>query len=101
MEDCSVNIQDYAGFICTCVENIVLTTQVMKFQNPWINSQVRHMLCTLSLAFRSDNETEYKVVKCRLRKAITTAKRQNREKLVGFYCSADPGRMWQHPWAGL
>ncbi|XP_026003193.1 signal-regulatory protein beta-2-like [Astatotilapia calliptera] len=44
---------------------------------------------------RSSNEMEYKAVKYGLRKAITAAKRQYRGKLVGFYSSADPRRMWQ------
>ncbi|KAK0151122.1 hypothetical protein N1851_007759 [Merluccius polli] len=84
LEDSSVSIQDYAEYvtryISTCVHNIVPTIQVRKFPNqkPWINSQ-----------------REYKAVKCGLKKAITAAKRQYREKLDGFYSTADSGRMWQ------
>ena len=63
----------------------------MKFPNqkPWINSQVSHMLHARTLAFKSGNETEYKAAKYRLEKAITAAKRQIREKLEGFYSTAD------------
>ncbi|XP_037400811.1 uncharacterized protein LOC108414208 [Pygocentrus nattereri] len=100
-EDSSVSIQEYAehvsGYISTCVDYIVPTTQVKRFPNqkPWINSQVRHMLHARSLAYRSGNETEYKATKYRLRKVITAAKRQYREKLDGFYSTADSRQMWQ------
>uniref|UniRef100_G3NKI8 Neurotensin receptor 1 (high affinity) n=1 Tax=Gasterosteus aculeatus aculeatus TaxID=481459 RepID=G3NKI8_GASAC len=40
-------------------------------------------------------ETEYKAAKYRLRKAITAAKRQYREKLDGFYSTADSRQMWR------
>ena len=53
------------------------------------------MLHAHSTAFKSGNETEYKAAKYGLRRAITAAKRQYREKLDGFYSSADSGRMWQ------
>ncbi|KAK3537363.1 hypothetical protein QTP70_008821 [Hemibagrus guttatus] len=100
-EDFSVSIQDYAeyvtAYISTCVDNIIPTIQVRKFPNqkPWINSQVRHMLRARSFAFTSGNETEYKAAKYGLRKDITVAKRQYREKLDSFYSNADAGRMWQ------
>ncbi|KAK3562557.1 hypothetical protein QTP86_002036 [Hemibagrus guttatus] len=70
---------------------------IWKFPNqkPWINSQVRHMLRARSFAFTSGNETEYKAAKYGLRKDITVAKRQYREKLDSFYSNADAGRMWQ------
>ncbi|KAK2875601.1 hypothetical protein Q8A73_024029 [Channa argus] len=45
--------------------------------------------------FLSGNETEYKAAKYGLRKAITAAKRQYREKLDSFYSTTDSGRMWQ------
>ncbi|KAK2918358.1 hypothetical protein Q8A73_002729 [Channa argus] len=101
LEDSSVSVQDYAeyvtGYISTCVDNIVPTIQIRKFPNqkPWINSQVRQMLRTRSLAIRSSNETEYKAARYGLRKAITAAKRQYREKLDSFYSTTDSGRMWQ------
>ncbi|MCI4377016.1 hypothetical protein PGIGA_G00198560 [Pangasianodon gigas] len=101
LEDSSVCIQDYAeyvtGYISTCVDNIVPTIQVRKFPNqkPWINSQVRHMLRARSVAFATGNETEYKAAKYRLRRAITAAKRQYKEKLDSFYSTADARRMWQ------
>lgn len=53
------------------------------------------MLHARSLAFTSGNETEYKAAKYGLRKAITAAKRQYKEKLDSFYSTADAGRMWQ------
>ncbi|KAK2920685.1 hypothetical protein Q8A73_000170 [Channa argus] len=73
------------------------TIQIRKFPNqkPWINSQVCQKLRTRSLAFRSGNDTEYKAAKYGLRKAITAAKRQYREKLDSFYSTADSGRMWE------
>lgn len=95
LEDSSVSVQDYAeyvtGYISTCVDNIIPTIQVRKFPNqkPWINSQVRHMLRARSLAFTSGNKTEYKAAKYGLRKAITAATRQYREKLDSFYSNAD------------
>ncbi len=81
----------------TCVDNIVPTIQVRKFPNqkPWINTQVHHMLHARSLAFTSGNETEYKAAKYGLRRAITAAKRQYKEKLDSFYSTADAGWMWQ------
>ncbi|KAK2921577.1 hypothetical protein Q8A73_001062 [Channa argus] len=101
LEDSSISVQDYAeyvtGYISTCVDNIVPTILIRKFPNqkPWINSQVRQMLRTRSLAFRSGNETEYKAAKYGLRKAITAAKRQYREKLDSFCSTTDSGGMWQ------
>uniref|UniRef100_A0A8C8DGK4 Reverse transcriptase domain-containing protein n=1 Tax=Oryzias sinensis TaxID=183150 RepID=A0A8C8DGK4_9TELE len=53
------------------------------------------MLRARSTAFTSGNESEYKAAKYGLRKAITAAKRQYREKLDGFYSTADSGRMWR------
>ncbi len=53
------------------------------------------MLRARSLAFTSGNETEYKAAKYGLRKAITVAKRQYKEKLDSFYSTADAGQMWQ------
>ena len=101
LEDSSVSVQDYAeyvtGYISTCVDNIVPTIRVKKFPNqkPWINTQVRSMLRARSIAHTSGNEAEYKAAKYGLRKAITAAKRQYREKLDGFYSTADSGRMWR------
>jgi len=95
-EDFSVNVHDYAEYvtkyISTCVDNIIPTIKVRKFPNqkPWINSQVRYMLRAQSYAFASGIETKYG-----LRRAITAAKVQYREKLDSFYSTADAGRMWQ------
>ncbi|XP_060771612.1 E3 ubiquitin-protein ligase MARCHF8 [Neoarius graeffei] len=50
-------------------------------------------LCTprkLDRSLRSGNETEYKAAKYGLRKPSTAAQRQYREKLDGFYATADP-----------
>ncbi|GAA6084677.1 ubiquitin-protein ligase E3C-like [Tachysurus ichikawai] len=47
-----------------------------------------HQREACSLAFTSGNETEYKAAKYGLRKAITAAKRQYREKLDSFYSNA-------------
>ncbi|CAM4275437.1 unnamed protein product [Leuciscus chuanchicus] len=100
-EDLSVNIQDYTeyvtGYISTCADNIIPTIKVRKFPNqkPWINGQVRNMLHARSSAFASGNDTEYKAAKYGLRRAITAAKRNYREKLDSFYSTADSGWMWQ------
>ncbi|KAK3575518.1 hypothetical protein QTP86_029269, partial [Hemibagrus guttatus] len=53
------------------------------------------MLRARSFAFTSGNETEYKAAKYGLRRAITVAKRQYREKLDSFYSNADARWMWQ------
>ena len=101
LEDSSVSVQNYAeyvtGYISTCVDNIVSTIQVKKFPNqkPWINCRVRCMLHACTTVFIFGNQTEYKAAKCGLRRAITDAKRQYKEKLGGFYSSADFGQMWQ------
>ncbi|KAI3356730.1 hypothetical protein L3Q82_003409 [Scortum barcoo] len=59
-----------------------------------MNSQVRHMLHTRSLAFRSGDEMEYKSSKYKLRKTIKEAKQLYQQKLEGYY-STDARRMWQ------
>ena len=56
---------------------------------------VRHILHARSLAFKSGNETGYKVAMYQLEKAITEVKRPYREKLDSFYSTADYRRMWQ------
>ncbi|KAK3566076.1 hypothetical protein QTP86_025544 [Hemibagrus guttatus] len=100
-ENSSVSLQDYAeyvtGYNSTSVDNIIHIIQVRKFPNqkPWINSQECHMLHARSFAFISGNDTEYKSAKYGLRKAITMAKRQYREKLESFYSNAYAGWMWQ------
>ena len=97
--DSSISVEDYAetGYISTCVENIIPTTQVRRFPNqkPWVNREVLHLLRARSVAFRSGNDVEYRAVQYRLEKAIRAAKRQHREKTEDFYSNADPRRMWQ------
>lgn len=85
------------GYISTGVDNIVSIIQIRRFPNqkPWMNSQVRKMLCVRSLAFRSGNTEEYIAAKYKLRETIMKAKRQYREKIESFYSTADARWMWQ------
>ncbi|KAI4881784.1 hypothetical protein NFI96_011481, partial [Prochilodus magdalenae] len=100
-EDCTVDLGDYASgvtsYINTCIETIVPTKRCRTYRNqkPWINCDVRSMLCARSTAFLSGNAEDYKRARYDLRRSIRQAKRQYRVKLEGCYTSPDSRRMWQ------
>ncbi|KAK3514745.1 hypothetical protein QTP70_029693 [Hemibagrus guttatus] len=100
-EDSTVDLEEYAaavtGYISTGTENIIPTKHCKIYPNdkPWINCEVRAMLCARSTAFVSGDIGEYKKARYNLCKSIRKVKRDYSLRLEGYYTTADSRRMWQ------
>ncbi|KAI3351335.1 hypothetical protein L3Q82_005879 [Scortum barcoo] len=75
------------GYIGKCIDDVVprITVQTFPNQKPWVNGEVCAKLKARTDAYNSGDLEEYRKSRYALRRAISSAKRQYRDKVESHY----------------
>ncbi|KAI3357562.1 hypothetical protein L3Q82_015515 [Scortum barcoo] len=71
-----------------------ITVQTFPNQKPWVNGEVRAKLKAWTDAYSSGDLEEYRKSRYALRRAISSAKRQYRDKVESHYKGSNTRSMW-------
>ncbi|KAI3354592.1 hypothetical protein L3Q82_019091 [Scortum barcoo] len=84
------------GYIGKCIDDVVprITVQTFPNQKPWVNGEVRAKLKARTDAYNSGDLEEYRKSRYALRRAISSAKRQYRDKVESHYKGSNTRSMW-------
>ncbi|KAI3376378.1 hypothetical protein L3Q82_016860 [Scortum barcoo] len=94
------NINTYTdaviGYIGKCIDDVVprITVRTFPNQKPWVNGEVRAKLKARTDAYNSGDLEEYRKSRYALRRAISSAKRQYRDKVESHYKGSNTRSMW-------
>jgi len=83
-------------YIGKCIDDVVLKISVRTFPNqkPWINGEVRGKLKARTIAPRAGDLEEYRKSRYELRRAISRAKRQYKDKVESDFKGCNTRNMW-------
>ena len=101
IKDSHTNIHTVAKSVMdnlnVCAEGVTTHKTVKLFHNqkPWMNKEVRLLLKARDAAFRSGDQEAYSSTTANLRKGISRAKHNYKERIEEHFNSSDPRRMWQ------
>ncbi|KAI3376660.1 hypothetical protein L3Q82_016479 [Scortum barcoo] len=84
------------GYIGKCIDDVVprITVRTFPNQKPWVNGEVRAKLKARTDAYNSGDLEEYRKSRYALRRAISSAKRQYRDKVESHYKGSNTRSMW-------
>ncbi|KAI3377239.1 hypothetical protein L3Q82_009151 [Scortum barcoo] len=84
------------GYIGKCIDDVVprITVQTFPNQKPWVNGEVRAKLKAQTDAYNSGDLEEYRKSRYALRRAISSTKRQYRDKVESHYKGSNTRSMW-------
>ncbi|KAI3375634.1 hypothetical protein L3Q82_003953 [Scortum barcoo] len=84
------------GYIGKCIDDVVprITVQTFPNQKPWVNGEVRAKLKARTDAYNSGDLEEYRKSRYALRRAISSKKRQYRDKVESHYKGSNTRSMW-------
>ncbi|KAI3377806.1 hypothetical protein L3Q82_008949, partial [Scortum barcoo] len=84
------------GYIGKCIDDVVprITVRTFPNQKPWVNGEVRAKLKARTDAYNSGDLEEYRKSRYMLRRAISSAKRQYRDKVESHYKGSKTRSMW-------
>ncbi|KAI3364956.1 hypothetical protein L3Q82_001120 [Scortum barcoo] len=84
------------GYIGKCIDDVVprITVRTFPNQKPWVNGEVRAKLKAWTDAYNSGDLEEYRKSRYALRRAISSAKRQYRDKVESHYKGSNTRSMW-------
>lgn len=84
-------------FISTNIDSVTTLKQITTFPNqkPWMNREVRLLLNTRNIAFRSGDAQAYSASRANLKRGIREAKHSHKLRIEEHFWNSDPQCMWQ------
>ncbi|KAI3373005.1 hypothetical protein L3Q82_023461, partial [Scortum barcoo] len=90
------DINTYKDRVIGYIDDVIprITVQSFPNQKPWVNGEVRAKLKARTDAYNSGDLEEYRKSRYALRRAISSAKRQYRDKVESHYKGSNTRSMW-------
>ena len=95
-EDINTHTDAVICYISKCIDDVVprITVRTFPNQKPWINGEVRAKLKARAVAHSAGDLDEYRNSRYALRRAISSAKRQYKNKVESDYKGSNARNMW-------